>query len=223
MKTLTHEELSEKLSLYFVAGTMNCGNPEAFERILEQAAAGGITTYQYREKGGNSVIGDKQLEMALYAKQLCEAHNILFIVNDDLDLMKAVDADGLHVGQSDGNLEYFRKETTGKIFGVSAHTLAEAKDAAVNGADYIGVGPIFATATKPDAEEPVGTVIFKELLCEGISLPLVAIGGISMENTFETIKAGADGVAIISAITQSADPKKTSQELLSLIKEAKRG
>jgi thiamine-phosphate pyrophosphorylase len=223
MAILTQKELSQKLSLYFVAGTMNCESPDAFKKILLEAIKGGITTFQYREKGENAVTGQKQLEIAMYAKELCKAYGVLFIVNDDLELMKAVDADGLHVGQTDGNLDMIRKETKGKILGISAHTLVEAKDAAERGADYIGVGPIFATSTKPDAEEPVGTGIFKELQDKGLSLPLVAIGGISNENTSETIIAGSDGVAIISAITSSADPKKASHELLSIILQAKSG
>ncbi|WNB90784.1 thiamine phosphate synthase [Bacillus sp. NEB1478] len=223
MANLMQEELAQKLSLYFVAGTMNCEGPDDFKRIVKEAIDGGITTFQYREKGENAVTGDKQFEMALYAKNLCKENDVLFIVNDDLELMKAVDADGLHVGQTDGNLDVIRKETKEKILGISAHTLTEAKDAAERGADYVGVGPIFATSTKPDAEEPVGTGIFKELQDNGISIPLVAIGGISIENTSETITAGADGAAIISAITLSADPKRASKELLSIILKAKRG
>jgi thiamine-phosphate pyrophosphorylase len=223
MQNSTQNELSQKLSLYFVAGTMNCESPDAFKKIVADAINGGITTFQYREKGENAVTGQKRFEMAMYAKEMCKAKDVLFIVNDDLELMKAVDADGLHVGQSDGNLDTIREETKGKILGISAHTLDEAKDAQARGTDYIGVGPIFATSTKPDAEEPVGTGIFHELRNNGISLPLVAIGGLSIENTFETISAGADGAAIISAITLSDDPKQASQKLLSTILQAKRG
>jgi thiamine-phosphate pyrophosphorylase len=223
MTALSQVNLAQKLSLYFVAGTMNCESPESFQQILLHAAKGGITAFQYREKGSNCLTGEKRLEAAKKAKTLCREFGVLFIVNDDLELMKAVDADGLHVGQKDGSLDFIRKETEGKILGVSAHTLAEAKDAVERGADYIGAGPIYATATKPDAQEPLGTVIFKELRTNGINIPVVGIGGISLDNAEAVIKAGADGAAIISAISQSEDPFITSQNLLMNILNAKRG
>ncbi|OOE12333.1 thiamine phosphate synthase [Fictibacillus arsenicus] len=223
MTTLSQVNLAHKLSLYFVAGTMNCQSPEIFREILLQAVKGGITAFQYREKGVNSLIGEKRLESAMTAKEICRDNGILFIVNDDLELMKAVDADGLHVGQTDGSLDFIRKETEGKILGVSAHTLAEAKDAVSHGADYIGTGPIYATVTKPDAKEPVGKGIFQEFRTNGITVPVVGIGGISLENAATVIRAGADGAAIISAISQSEDPRKTTRELLLDILNAKRG
>ncbi|RZT23382.1 thiamine phosphate synthase [Fictibacillus sp. BK138] len=223
MTTLSQVNLAHKLSLYFVAGTMNCQSPESFREILLHAVKGGITAFQYREKGAHSLIGEKRLEIAKMAKEICRDHGVLFIVNDDLELMKAVDADGLHVGQTDGSLAFIRKETEGKILGVSAHTLAEAKDAVEHGADYIGAGPIYATVTKPDAKEPVGTGIFREFRTNGITVPVVGIGGISLGNAASVIRAGADGAAIISAISQSEDPGKASRELLLDILNAKRG
>jgi thiamine-phosphate pyrophosphorylase len=223
MTAILQVNLAHKLSLYFVAGTMNCESPKSFHEILLQAVKGGITAFQYREKGAKSLIGENRLEAAKRAKQICRDHGVLFIVNDDLELMKAVDADGLHVGQTDGCLAFIRKETEGKILGVSAHTLAEAKDAVDHGADYIGAGPIYATVTKPDAQEPVGTGIFQEFRKNEISVPVVGIGGISLDNAASVIRAGADGAAIISAISQSEDPFKTSRNLLMDILNAKRG
>jgi thiamine-phosphate pyrophosphorylase len=220
---LSQVDLAQKLSLYFVAGTMNCASPASFKQILEQAVKGGITAFQFREKGTNSLTGEERFEAAKMAKELCRDFGVLFIVNDDLDLMEAVDADGLHVGQTDGDLGFIRQQTKNKILGVSAHTLAEAKDAVERGADYIGAGPIYLTVTKPDAQEPVGTGIFKEFRANGINVPVVGIGGISMDNAAAVIKAGADGAAIISAISQSKDPDLTSRELLMKIKHAKRG
>jgi thiamine-phosphate pyrophosphorylase len=223
MTALSQVNLAHKLSLYFVAGTMNCESPESFREILVQAVKGGITAFQYREKGTNSLKGEKRLETAMMAKEICRNHGVLFIVNDDLELMKSVDADGLHVGQTDGSLAFIRKETEGKILGVSAHTLAEAKDAVGHGADYIGAGPIYATDTKPDAQEPVGTGVIQEFRTNQISIPVVGIGGISLNNAASVIRAGADGAAIISAISQSEDPRKTSRELLLGILNTKRG
>lgn len=223
MTILSQVNLAHKLSLYFVAGTMNCQSPDSFVEILLKTVKGGITAFQYREKGANSLIGEKRLETAMTAKKICSDHGVLFIVNDDLELMKAVDADGLHVGQTDGSLAFIRKETEGKILGVSAHTLAEARDAVGHGADYIGAGPIYATVTKPDAQEPVGKGIFQEFRTSGITVPVVGIGGISLDNAASVIKAGADGAAIISAISKSKDPSKATRELLLDILNAKRG
>ncbi|MCM3719276.1 thiamine phosphate synthase [Fictibacillus phosphorivorans] len=223
MTALSQVNLAHKLSLYFVAGTTNCQSPESFRDILVQAVKGGVTTFQYREKGANALRGEKRLEMAKRAKKICRDHGVLFIVNDDLELMKQVDADGLHVGQTDGSLAFIRKETEGKVLGVSTHTLAEAINAVDHGADYIGAGPVYATVTKPDAQEPVGPEFIKMLRANGIAVPIVGIGGISLENTKAVIEAGADGAAIISAISQAEDPKKACRELLFDILEAKRG
>jgi thiamine-phosphate pyrophosphorylase len=214
-------DLKKNLSLYFVAGTMNCDSPEAFQRILSEAIKGGITAFQFREKGTNCLMGEKRLEMAKMAKKLSEDHGVLFIVNDDLELMKTLDADGLHVGQTDGDLYKIRQETTGKILGVSAHTLAEAKDAVLQGADYIGAGPIYQTSSKPDAKKPVGPELISNFRAEGIDLPIVGIGGITIQNAGAVIEAGADGTAVISAISGADDPKAASHAMLNTIMEAK--
>lgn len=223
MRTQAKARLQQDLSLYFVAGTMNCNSPEDFYRILLQAIEGGITAFQFREKGVNCLSGQKQLEMAKRAREVCQKHDVLFIVNDDLALMKAVDADGLHVGQTDGNLDFMRRETEGKLLGVSAHTLAEAVDAIEHGADYIGAGPIYQTSTKPDAKKPVGVDLIAEFRNNHINVPLVGIGGITLENASEVIKSGADGVAVISAISGAVDPSAISSNLLRAVHTAKRG
>ncbi|MFG6494517.1 thiamine phosphate synthase [Fictibacillus sp. UD] len=223
MRTSLNAEVKQQLSLYFVAGTMNCNSPAAFERILLQAIRGGITAFQFREKGANCLSGEKRFEIAIRAKKVCREHGVLFIVNDDLELMKTVDADGLHVGQKDGDLKTIRHETKGKILGVSAHTLAEAEDAVSHGADYLGVGPIYQTASKEDAEEPVGVELIKELLMNNINLPLVGIGGITIDNANEVIQAGADGAAVISAISGMDNPEEASRKMIDVIQSAKRG
>ncbi|MGD6963271.1 thiamine phosphate synthase [Fictibacillus phosphorivorans] len=221
MRTKAKTRLEQDLSLYFVAGTMNCSSPEDFYRILLQAIEGGITAFQFREKGVNCLSGQNQLEMAKRAKKVCEEHDVLFIVNDDLDLMKAVDADGLHVGQTDGKLDIIRRETEGKLLGVSAHTITEAADAIKHGADYIGAGPIYQTSTKPDAKIPVGVDLIRELRSNQINVPLVGIGGITLENASKVIEAGADGVAVISAISGAINPTSASVNLLDSIHRAK--
>ncbi|MED1863025.1 thiamine phosphate synthase [Fictibacillus nanhaiensis] len=221
MRAQVKTRLQQDLSLYFVAGTMNCSSPEDFYRILLQAIEGGITAFQFREKGINCLTGQKQLEMAKRIKKVCQEHNVLFIVNDDLELMKAVDADGLHVGQTDGKLDIIRRETEGKLLGVSAHTLAEAEDAIVHGADYIGAGPIYQTSTKSDAKIPVGVELVTELRSNHINVPLVGIGGITHENADKVIEAGADGVAVISAISGASNPKSASINLFHTIQNQK--
>ncbi|MBY6036510.1 thiamine phosphate synthase [Fictibacillus nanhaiensis] len=214
--------LAQTLSLYYVAGTTNCESPESFMEILIQACKGGITTFQFREKGTNCLNSRQRIQIAEAAKNVCRQYGVLFIVNDDLALMKELDADGLHVGQTDGSLDVFRRETKGKILGVSTHTLLEAEDAVTRGADYVGVGPIFQTYTKPDAKEPVGTGIFSLFRENNIMVPMVGIGGITKDNAASVVKGGADGVALISAISEAEHPLETSRELLRTILQAKK-
>jgi thiamine-phosphate pyrophosphorylase len=216
------DRLAQELSVYFICGQMNLNALESFQHTLSQALKGGITAFQYREKGEGSLKGQKRIEAAKIAKRLCGEYRVLFIVNDDLELMKAVEADGLHVGQTDGDLAYIREQTKGKILGVSAHTLEEARDAIQKGADYIGTGPVFPTISKLDAKKPVGTGIFKEFRKQGVKIPIVGIGGISLENVSSVIQAGADGAAVISAISQAEDPYAASRELHMKITQAKK-
>jgi len=180
-------------------------------QIAHEAIAGGANVIQLRDKHASS----KKLYFdALEIRILTRQAKVPFIVNDRLDIALAVDADGLHVGQNDLPATIARKFLgPDKILGVSAETLAQAIQAQEDGADYLGVGPVFeARSTKPDTIDPIGLSLLSEIR-QACQLPIIAIGGINLDNVAATIRSGADGVAIISAIVASPDIKKASSGL----------
>ena len=170
---------------------------------VKNAVAAGVEVVQLREKN----ISTKAFYLeALELRQLCA--NTLLIINDRVDVALAVDADGVHLGQDD--LPYYAARKllgANKIIGITVHDVEEAKEAAKMGADYLGVSPIFATATKPDAGKPSGIMLIQEIK-KVISIPLIAIGGITLSNAPEVIKAGADGLCAISAVISQSDVKQ---------------
>jgi thiamine-phosphate pyrophosphorylase len=124
-----------------------------------------------------------------------------------------LDADGVHIGQEDESVDMVRKKIGDKILGVSAHSIAEVDQAIKNGADYLGIGPIFPTSTKEDAKTAAGTKLIEELRSMGYSIPIVGIGGIKVENAQSVIQAGADGVSVITAISLAEDIIGTTAKL----------
>jgi thiamine-phosphate pyrophosphorylase len=172
---------------------------------------------QLRDK----TAGPRQLlAEARQIAQLCRSRGVCFIVNDRLDLALAADADGIHLGQDDLSPEAARALLgTGKILGVSTHSLEQAFEAAEQGADYLGIGPVFATATKATGHEPVGCDTIRQLRAR-IDLPIIAIGGITLSNVGEVIRAGATGVATISAIVGTDDITATTRAFLAAIQQA---
>jgi thiamine-phosphate pyrophosphorylase len=180
---------------------------------------GGITAVQYRVK---AVDLRDAIREATILMSLARDAGIPFIINDRLDLALAIDADGLHVGQSDMPPDLARRFLApGKILGLSVTCDADLAtiDAAV--VDYIGLGPVFATATKPDAAPALGLDRFQTLR-QAIDLPVVAIGGIGPEQAMEIITAGADGIAVISAICAAPDPAAAAQNLWQQIQRGRR-
>ncbi len=170
---------------------------------VKNALKSGVGVIQYRNKTGQF---RQQYKEALRLRKLCR--KVIFLVNDRLDVAQAVGADGLHIGQRDIPAGLCRAVLgAGKIIGVTVNSLEEAKKAAQEGADYLGVGPIFQTATKKDAKAPVGPVLIRRIK-QALNLPVVAIGGINLNNAAGIIKAGADGVCAISAVMGSRDIKK---------------
>jgi thiamine-phosphate pyrophosphorylase len=208
MSTINSDIVRMDLKLYFIMGSTNClKNPV---EVLSEAIAGGITLFQFREKGPGSLIGQAKLELALQLQKLCREHHIPFIVNDDIDLALAIDADGIHVGQDDDPASSIRDWLgSHAIVGVSAHTMEEVQQAILDGADYLGIGPIYPTRSKVDAREVQGTRLIEEIRAMGIDIPLVGIGGITLDNAATVIRAGADGISVISAIA-SADSVQDS-------------
>lgn len=187
--------------------------------VIRAAIAGGATIVQYREKEGTT----RQLvEEARALRELTRQAGVPFIVNDRVDIALAVDADGVHVGQDDMPAPLARKLMgPGKIVGVSATNPEEALQAERDGADYIGAGPVFATPTKPDAAPPIGLEGLAEI-CRRVSIPVIAIGGINEENAAAVIAAGADGVAVVSAIVAAPDVEAAARRLREVVEAARR-
>ncbi|WP_019412570.1 thiamine phosphate synthase [Paenisporosarcina sp. TG20] len=208
--------IKDLLTLYFVMGSPNCKeNPR---HVLREAIEGGITLFQYREKGIDCLADRDKVELAKDLQGICREFNVPFIVNDDVDLAIELDADGVHIGQEDISIEDVRKRIGNKIIGVSAHSIEEALIAIDKGADYLGVGPMYATATKLDARKVQGPQLIRKMREASITIPIVGIGGITQSTVTEVINNGADGVAIISAISQSNFPKIATQDIMLKIK-----
>ncbi|HHW38142.1 MAG TPA: thiamine phosphate synthase [Bacillales bacterium] len=212
----TEGELRKKLQLYFVMGSNNClKDPET---VLKEAIDGGITFFQFREKGNGAKEGSEKVQLAKKLQAICKQNGVPFIVNDDLELALEIDADGIHIGQEDEDPQKVRKMVGDKILGVSAHNLAEANKAIAQGANYLGVGPMYETTTKKDIREVKGPEVIVALRENNITIPIVGIGGIQKGLIKPVITAGADGVAVISAISSSEYPKEAVKDLLDEMK-----
>jgi len=199
------------LRVYFIMGSNNCLSDPV--QVLAEAIEGGITLFQFREKGTGALQGEAKLELARQMRQLCRRRGVPFIVNDDVDLAIAVDADGVHIGQEDEEAKAVRSRIGGRLLGVSAYNLAEAEAAIRAGADYLGVGPLYATRTKEDAKPAAGPGVIREMRERGLRIPIVGIGGISETNAREVVHAGADGVSVITAISHAEHPKLAAMAL----------
>ncbi len=194
--------------LYAVTDRMWLGEKTLAEQV-ESALKGGVTCVQLREKN----LDDASfLAEALEIKKLCGKYNVPFIVNDNVDIARKCGADGVHVGQSDmeaGNVRSILGDDM--IIGVSVHNVEEAFAAVSRGADYLGVGAVFSTSTKLDAGSVSKETV--RAICDAVSVPVVAIGGISKENIAELSGSGVDGVALVSAIFSVEDIEKECVEL----------
>lgn len=182
-------------------------------QAIEQAILGGVTLVQLREK---SVSTREFLELAQAVKDITTRHGVPLIINDRLDIALAIDADGLHIGQDDLPMPLARKLLgPDKLIGVSAGNLEEALLAEKQSADYLGVGAMVATPTKPEAK----VVTFDELkqIKKSVHIPVVAIGGIHEWNARETMASGIDGISVVSAILGQGDIQGAAQQLLKVI------
>ena len=197
----------EQLKLYFIMGSQDMGGDlQAALNVLELALKDGITLFQWREKGVGSLVG-QAAEYEQFARDclaLCRQYGVPFLVNDDIALALKLDAEGVHIGQDDGDVAATRARIAHKILGVSAHSVEEVHSAAAAGADYVGLGPIYATVSKADANTPTGLVWLEEARAAFPNLPIVAIGGINLARAPAVFAAGADGIAVISAICGNA-------------------
>ena len=202
----------ELLKLYFICGTTTCLGKDLYT-VVEDALKGGITLFQFREKGKGALEGKEKLELAIKLKNLCKKYNVPFIVNDDIELALEIDADGVHVGQDDLGVDEIRKLMPDKIIGLSIGNEEELKQSKVEYVDYVGVGPVYVTKSKDDAGGAIGyegLELMRKLLPQ---MPLVAIGGIQTQHIKDVMKTNVDGVSIISAISYSDNIEKTVREM----------
>ena len=202
----------ELLKLYFICGTTTCLGKDLYT-VVEDALKGGITLFQFREKGKGALEGKEKLELAIKLKNLCKKYNVPFIVNDDIELALEIDADGVHVGQDDLGADEIRKLMPNKIIGLSIGNEEELKQSKVEYVDYVGVGPVYVTQSKDDAGGAIGyegLELMRKLLPQ---MPLVAIGGIQTQHIKDIMKTNVDGVSIISAISYSDNIEKTVREM----------
>jgi len=205
-------------SLYLVSDR-DLAKGRALVDIVQAAVAGGVTMVQLREKTASTRLF---IQQALSVQPILKANAVPLLINDRVDVALAVGADGVHLGQSDMPLSLARAILgPGRIIGISAECLDDALEAARGGADYIGVSPVFATATKTDAAQPLGLEGLTRIR-GAVNLPLVAIGGINAANAAAVIRAGADGVAVVSAIVAADHPERAARGLRSVIEEARR-
>jgi thiamine-phosphate pyrophosphorylase len=178
--------------------------------VMEEAILGGCDIIQLRDKKSSK---REVLAKARALRELTRRYGVTFIVNDHIDVALAVDADGIHIGQDDLPLAEARKLVGNKWIGVSTHAIEEARQAERDGADYIGVGPVFPTKSKEDVVAPVTTSYVRQVAAE-IRIPFVAIGGIKLHNVDQVLEAGATRICAISEIVGSADVKGTCQSFL---------
>jgi len=215
-KIQRHDKAGQISGLYIIIDTDILKGRDPIETAT-QVIRGGATIIQLRDKLSSK---KELLSVARKLRELCAQHNILFIVNDHLDIALAADADGLHVGQEDLPVQVARKLLPlDKILGCSVTTPAEALAAETEGADYLGVGAIYPTASKEDVSV-VGLQRLREVR-EAATLPLVALGGIAHENVSAVIAAGADSVAVIGAVLQAEDIASATSQIIERMQETK--
>lgn len=183
----------ENMTFYFITDRELSGRSEAYQ--VKEALSGGANVIQYRDKKSPQEL---LIKVARELKDICDEKGAIFIINDYVAIVHDIDADGVHIGQSDMEFNKARDLLKDKIIGVTVHNIEEAIKAQDMGADYLGVSPIFGTSTKSDAGAPMGVERLREI-GEHISIPIVAIGGINAENVDSVIRAGAASVCAISA------------------------
>jgi thiamine-phosphate pyrophosphorylase len=200
-------------SLYLVTDRLlSCGRSTV--DVVTAAVTGGVSCVQLREK---HLPVREMIAEARRLVALLRPFGIPLIVNDRVDVALAAEADGVHLGQSDMRIEDARRILgPGRIIGISAESVDDAVAAEREGADYVGISPVFGTTTKADIAEPLGLAGVREIR-RRVALPLVGIGGISGANACEVVRAGADGVAVVSAIVSAPSPANSARELLAQI------
>ena len=184
-------------------------NGRTLYEVVKESLDGGVTFVQLREK---ELDDETFLKEAKELQSLCGEYHVPFVINDNVDIAMKINADGVHVGQSDMEAGDVRaKLGPDKIIGVSAGTVEEAVLAEKRGADYLGVGAVFPTGSKDDAVDVSHETL--KAICEAVNIPVIAIGGISQQNVGELAGSGICGIAVISAIYAQKDIKKATEDL----------
>ncbi|GIM45051.1 thiamine phosphate synthase [Collibacillus ludicampi] len=203
---MDRQQLGKALQLYVV--TDERPNGDELLPIIRSAIEGGATAIQLRRK---QELGRRFVELGMAVRKLTREYGVLFFVNDRVDVALLVDADGVHVGQDDISCRDARRILGDRLIGVSADTVEEAIAAERDGADYLGVGAVFPTRSKADAGY-TGLDGLRDIV-KAVHIPVVAIGGIQASNVAETMRTGAAGVAVVSAVMSAANPKEAAAGL----------
>jgi thiamine-phosphate diphosphorylase len=207
-KKISRDELRDRLAVYYVADPEQA--PDNFLDIVDQALAGGVTSLQLRTK---AMSGSEMYDLAVVLCDRCRAAGVLFFVNDRVDVGVACDADGVHVGMNDLPLPQTRRIVGRRmIVGFSPQAMPDVIGARALGADYVGLGPVFGTASKADAQPELGLMALSQQVTAA-KVPTVGIGGITVANAGSVIRAGADGVAVIGAIQGAGNPRQATDSL----------
>lgn len=213
-KEATH--LRDQLILYVVTDEREDG--AALLPIVKAAIRGGATAIQLRRK---SETGRSLVEQGIALRRLTQETGTLFFINDRIDVALIVEADGVHIGQDDISCRDARRLLGSRIIGVSAHTAQQALDAEREGADYVGVGAMYSTRSKPDTVH-IGLSGLAEIRA-AIKIPIVAIGGIEIANASAPIHHGADGIAVVSAVMGAVDPQSAAKSLRDKLRKTTQG
>ncbi|UOF88837.1 thiamine phosphate synthase [Fodinisporobacter ferrooxydans] len=203
-------QLRKQLQLYVVTDERT--NGDELLPIIRSAMHGGATAVQLRRK---QELGRKFVELGREIRNMTKEYGVLFFVNDRVDVAMLVDADGVHIGQDDISCKDARRLLPDKLIGVSADTIAEAVQAEKDGADYLGVGAVYATNSKPDAGYT--GIAGLRAIASAVQIPVVGIGGIGKEQVQETMGTGAAGIAVVSAVMSAKDPEAAAKDLLTRI------
>ncbi|WP_373740700.1 thiamine phosphate synthase [Neisseria sp.] len=220
---MNETDIRAMLNLYFIAGTQDCrhlpdGTPQQkLLAVLELALQNGITCFQFREKGAGALRDPAEIRaLAETCRDLCRRYNVPFFLNNDVRLALELQADGVHIGQKDMPLPEAAALCKGRlVLGISNTDMAELDKNRDNpDVGYFAAGPVFATRSKADAAPPTGIGFIRDIRASGFTRPLAAIGGITADSAADIRRAGADGIAVISAITQAQDIARAVQGLL---------
>ncbi len=215
-RLLRHDKVSRLKGLYIVIDAATLGYKDE-TKVVARAISGGANAIQLRDKKRSK---RELLHLAREIAELCRNSNVLFIINDHLDIALAVECDGLHIGQEDLPVSLVRRELqVEKLIGVSTRTVEQALEAQAQGADYIAAGSVYPSPTKPDAEV-IGLARLREIR-QAVSLPVVAIGGINHENITEVMATGVEAAAVVSAVIRQENIEQATRLLVKEIEATK--